>query len=216
VTSGAWHAVATLTDPQRRALYEYVRTRRQPVTREEAAHAQRISRNLAAFHLDKLVDAGLLRARYETPSDQPRGRGRTPKVYEPADDDVMVSIPERRYQFVAEILAKAVTDPGDDVRSAAMRIAAERGQQLGQGITTAGSTSDALVATMADLGFEPAREDGSVVLRNCPFHGLARLYPELVCGLNHAFVSAILDGLGSPLRADLVPRPDACCVQLRA
>jgi len=208
--------VATLTDPQRRALYEYVRTRRQPVTREEAAHAQRISRNLAAFHLDKLVDVGLLRARYETPADQPRGRGRTPKVYEPADDDLMVSIPERRYQFVAEILAEAVTDPGDDVRSAAMRIAAERGRQVGQGIPAPQSTSDALVAALADLGFEPEREADGVVLRNCPFHGLARLHPELVCGLNHAFVGAILEGLGSPLHADLVPRPDACCVEIQS
>jgi len=207
--------VATLTDPQRRALYEYVRTRRQPVTREEAAHAQRISRNLAAFHLDKLVDVGLLRARYETPADQPRGRGRTPKVYEPADD-VMVSIPERRYQFVAEILAEAVTDPGNDVRSAAMRIAAERGRQVGQGISAPRSTSDALLAALADLGFEPEREATGVVLRNCPFHGLARLHPELVCGLNHAFVNAIMEGLGSPLRADLAPRPDACCVAIRS
>jgi predicted ArsR family transcriptional regulator len=184
------------------------------VTREEAAQAHQISRNLAAFHLDKLVDVGLLRARYETPADQPRGRGRTPKVYEPAEDDVMVSIPERRYEFVAEILAAAVAEPGEDVRATAMRIASERGRQLGQNITPRESTSDTLVAILADLGFEPVPEADRIVLRNCPFHGLAQRFPELVCGLNHAFVGAILEGLGSRLGTDLQPRPDACCVEI--
>lgn len=213
---GAWHAVATLTDPQRRALYEYVRARRQPVTREEAAHAQRISRNLAAFHLDKLVDAGLLHARYQAPADQPRGRGRAPKVYEPAAEDVAISIPERRYQFVAEILAEAVNDPGGDVRGTAMRLAAERGRQIGHGLNRPDATSDGLMVTLADLGFEPGPEGDHVVLRNCPFHALARRFPDLVCGLNQAFVGALLGGAGGELRADLVPRPDACCVQVRA
>jgi hypothetical protein len=36
-----------------------------------------------------------------------------------------------------------------------------------------------------------------------------------VCGLNHAFVSGLLDGLGAAgVQARLVPRPGACCVRL--
>ena len=72
-----WEAVGALVDSVRRSLFEYVRRQDHPVTREEAADAQGVSRNLAAFHLDKLVEVGLLRARYEAPADQPRGRGRT-------------------------------------------------------------------------------------------------------------------------------------------
>src|SRR3954469_24326431 len=108
-----WTAVATLADISRRALYDYVRRQDHPVGREEAAEATVMSRGLAAFHLDKLVDAGLLTARYEAPADQPRGRGRAPKLYEAVGDGLAVTIPERRYDLIAEILAEAVAaDPG--------------------------------------------------------------------------------------------------------
>src|SRR4051812_23000871 len=53
-------AIAALEDDVRRALFEHVRGAAQPVTRESAAAAIGISRNLAAFHLDKLVELGLL------------------------------------------------------------------------------------------------------------------------------------------------------------
>ena len=53
---------ALLTDELRGRLYRLVRRRRQ-LSRDEAAAELGISRGLAAFHLDKLVAAGLLRAR---------------------------------------------------------------------------------------------------------------------------------------------------------
>src|SRR5262245_52844434 len=109
-----WSAVIALADSSRRALYEYVRRADHPVSREEAGQAVGISRGLAAFHLDKLVDAGLLEARHEAPADQPRGRGRAPKVYEAASTGLLVAIPQRRYELIAEILADAVaTEPND-------------------------------------------------------------------------------------------------------
>src|SRR5690348_7603634 len=97
-----------MADGSRRSLYDYVRHQDHPVSREEAADATGMSRGLVAFHLDKLVEAGLLAARYQPPAGQPRGRGRTPKVYEPAGDGFAVTIPERRYELIAEILADAV------------------------------------------------------------------------------------------------------------
>src|SRR4051794_41555096 len=102
-----WNAVTTLSDPSRRALYDYVRRQDHPVGRDEAATATAMSRGLAAFHLDKLVDAGLLTARYATPAGRPRGRGRAPKVYESTGDGLAVTIPERRYELIADILAEA-------------------------------------------------------------------------------------------------------------
>src|SRR5215203_1097157 len=48
--------LAGLGDPIRRALYRYVADRGVPVSRDEAAKAAGISRPLAAYHLDKLVD----------------------------------------------------------------------------------------------------------------------------------------------------------------
>jgi len=52
--------VAVLADPVRRDLYEYVADAGHEVGRAEAADALGVARTLAAFHLDKLVDAGLL------------------------------------------------------------------------------------------------------------------------------------------------------------
>ena len=52
-----------LADDLRRRMYEFIRRADGPVSRDEAAAAVGISRKLAAFHLDKLVDAGLLEAR---------------------------------------------------------------------------------------------------------------------------------------------------------
>jgi hypothetical protein len=51
-------AAAALDDPTRRAMYDFIRRARRPITREEAAAHTDISRKLAAFHLDKMVALG--------------------------------------------------------------------------------------------------------------------------------------------------------------
>jgi predicted ArsR family transcriptional regulator len=233
VAGTRWQAVAALVDPVRRALYDYVCGQDHPVTREEAADARALSRNLTAFQLDTLVDAELLRARDEAPGDQPRGRGRTPKVSEPAGDGLSITVPQRQYERVGQILADAVAEAPTDAATAAARLAFEHGRRSGQAgpvlLTTAGQLSrtapDQLsrtAAVLADLGFEPRRQrpvGGPVTLslRNCPFHRLAVRQPELVCGLSHAFVRGLLAGLGaSTLTAALAPSPGACCVVVRA
>jgi len=207
-----WTGMTALVDPSRRALYDYVRRAGHPVSREEAADAARLSRGLAAFHLDKLVSAGLLHARYEAPSDRPRGRGRSPKVYELAGDGVTVTIPERRYQLMAEILAAAVDDDPTDADHAASRYAREHGQVLG-GVLAKGGAD--LTAALEHLGFEPESTGRRVLLHNCPFHALAARHTTLVCGLNQAFLTGLLDGLHADDRqAVLAPQPGHCCVQL--
>lgn len=211
MATAPWQAVTALVDQVRRALYEYVRSQDHPVTRDEAAEAQHISRNLAAFHLDKLVGAGLLQARYEAPTDQPRGRGRTPKVYEVTPGCISLTIPERRYDLMGEILAQAVAEDPTDARSAALRLAEQRGVAIGREVGGSGPVAPVL----AELGFEPADDESLIQLRNCPFHELATQQTELVCGLNQAFIAGLLDGLGrTDLKAELAPTPGACCVRI--
>jgi predicted ArsR family transcriptional regulator len=216
VADRTWQAVAALVDPVRRSLYEHVRRARRPVTREDAAQAVDISRNLAAFHLDKLVEMGMLRARYEAPAEQPRGRGRTPKVYEATDGGLSLTVPQRHYELVGAILADAVaTDPGD-ARAAAHRHAARLGHHIG---ATASGTRDDETGTAAgaltDLGYEPRSGEDGIVLDNCPFHALATRYTALICGINAEFVAGLLAGLGCDgLRAELRPRPGGCCVRV--
>jgi predicted ArsR family transcriptional regulator len=206
-----WNAVAALVDRSRRALYDYVRRQDHPVSREEAASARHMSRSLAAFHLDRLVQVGLLRARYEAQGRRPRGRGRAPKLYEPAGDGVIVSIPERRYELIAEILADAVVEDPTHAQQAALRISHRRGRDLGKQLRETGME---LTAALADLGFEPHRQNGRVLLRNCPFHVLATRQSALVCTLNHAFLTGLVDGLdATEVQPRLAPRAGACCVE---
>ncbi|MCX4420303.1 hypothetical protein [Streptomyces mirabilis] len=71
--------------------------------------------------------------------------------------------------------------------------------------------------TLEEFGFEPERAAPTLVrLRNCPFPPLAGKAPELVCGVNQAFLAGYLHGLGSDrTTAVLAPRPGSCCVELR-
>jgi predicted ArsR family transcriptional regulator len=134
-------------------------------------------------------------------------------VYEKALDGFVITVPERRYRLIAEILAAAVDEPSADAAAAARHHAQRRGRELGTELRGAD-----LVAVLAGLGFAPQPADGDgLLLRNCPFHALAAEYTNLVCGLNHAFLAGLVEGLAaSGVRADLVPRPTACCVTLVA
>jgi predicted ArsR family transcriptional regulator len=207
-----WIGVTVLADPSRRVLYEYVRRAGHPVSRDEAGEATGMSRGLAAFHLDKLVDVGLLLASYETPADRPRRRGRSAKVYQPAGEGIAITIPQRRYQLIADILAAAVDDDPAHADRAAARHAEQRGRDLGATLAESGVD---LITALAHLGFEPDHTTDPVVLHNCPFYALAVRHTSLICGLNHAFLNGLLTGLRATGRhAVLNPRPGHCCVEL--
>lgn len=221
-------AVSALEDELRRGMYVFIRRARHPVTRDEAAQSVGISRKLAAFHLDKLVAVGLLRTRTDAPG-RIRTVGRAPKLYEPVPDTVQVSIPERRHELLAEILADAVL--GEDDRHTAREAAFEAAGQRGTALGTADrarhrpgrlGTERALTLaaeTLEDLGFEPERATPALLLlRNCPFHPVAEKAPDLVCGINHRFLTGYLRGLGATDAAAAVLEPESgsCCVKLCA
>ena len=131
-TDASIRAVAALEDQLRRGMYAYIRQANRPVSRDEAAAAVGISRKLAAFHLDKLVEAGVLSAHYAALSGI-RKVGRTPKVYEPSGLDIRVNFPQRQHELLAAILLDAVLAEGDEsARTAATRLAENSGTALGQ------------------------------------------------------------------------------------
>jgi predicted ArsR family transcriptional regulator len=225
---GDLETIAVLVDPLRRRLYQLVCRQAQPVSRDEAAAAAGISRGLAAFHLDKLVDAGLLRARFEAPPARVRRVGRRPKLYERADLEVAVTIPERRYHLVGEVLVDAIAQatPEESGLAAATRTAMARGVALGAEVRQQrrlGRIGPERALTMATevvegYGYQPYQLDQHTVgLRNCPFQRLARRAPEVVCAINRSLLGGLLRGLGDQrVQAVLAPRSDACCVQLHA
>ncbi len=222
-------AVAVLDDGTRQRIYAFARAEARPVTREEVAARVGISRKLAAFHLDKLLDRGLLTAHYARPPGRSGpGAGRSSKMYQPSDLEIEISIPERRYDLLGEILVDAIEHQarGETSRDAATRVALERGRAVGteirrkrslRKVAEARALSVAATALEAQ-GFEPLRiASDEIALRNCPFRTLAQQAPDLVCEMNRAYLEGLLRGLGSTkVEAVLTRRPDACCVSLRA
>lgn len=215
--------IASLGEPVRRALYRYVAGRRHPVSREQAAEAVGVAPHTAKFHLDRLQSDGLLTAGYRRPPGVGGpGAGRPAKVYQPAEEELLVSLPERRYRLLGEILAEAVasaTATGADLPTAVRRAAVAAGRLAGTAAARSrdvtgdplGDAAEVLVA----CGYEPQHEDDAVVLANCPFHALAEQHTELVCGLNAHFVGAALEASGRDgVAARLAPRPGYCCVRV--
>jgi len=224
--SAAIAAVAVLAEDLRRRIYAVIRRADGPVTRDQVAAAVGISRKLAAFHLDKMAAAGLLRTSFARPAGLRRA-GRAPKAYAPAGLDVQVSIPHREHAVLAGILVDAVAATSDPAASqAALRVAGDRGRELGQAeraATRPGRLGAERALTLASgflerSGFEPVRPGPALLrLRNCPFQPLAAQAPALVCGINQALLAGFLAGLGAAsATAVLNPSPGACCVELRA
>lgn len=220
--SADWERVELLTEPTRRAIYDAVRAGRAPMTRDDVATATGVSRRLAAFHLDVLAEAGLLAVDYARPAGRPGGpgAGRPAKRYLAEPVEVEVSLPPRRYDIAARVLARAVAEPGlGSTHDRAIAVATEEGRRLG-GLRRSGRrmsarrTLDTTAEVLTELGYEPSRDGSCVRLHNCPFHAVVDVAPALVCGLNAALVGGVLDGLeasGSVTAALDGVAPD-CCV----
>lgn len=200
--------LSNLVDPVRRRLYEYVVSRPEPVTREEAAAAIGIGRTLAAYHLDKLTASGLIDAGYARPEGRGGpGAGRPAKQYVAADRELSVSVPARSYLLIAKVLADAV---GADASGAARAGAIKSAREIGRTMATGSDLETAL----RGCGYEPvSTADGDIVLRNCPFHQLSKTHVDLVCGLNLELITGILEGADEVAdEAVLAPQDGRCCV----
>lgn len=222
-TEAAVGSLSVLADDVRRDLYFHVRGSAAPITRDEAAELAGISRNLAAFHLEKLVAAELLTV------SQPRfpllrRPGRVPKRYSAANTLIELSLPPRRYQTMASVLIELVQSTSAEVRAATLSAAGALGRQIGSAALDGARVGrlgveralGLLRPVLEDNGYEPEvtrNPSVEVLLRNCPFHGLLDSDRELVCALNRELVGGMLAGLGAEvLEARLVPRSDHCCV----
>jgi len=210
-------SLSSLDDPVRRRLYERVCERTEPVGRDEAAAAAGVGRALAVYHLDKLVEAGLLTATYQRPPGRSGpGAGRPAKLYARSDREFAVTVPPREYELAARLLIQVVeADPSGRSRAALADAARRLGSELGRRFHGGGGGDD-LVGALARQGYEPRRgEDGVIRLRNCPFHQLAEHHRDIVCGMNLGLVEGIVAGLGTArARPVLDPRPGHCCVAI--
>lgn len=219
--------IATLDQPLRRQLYALLIERDDWLGRDAAAETLDVPRSVAAFHLDKLAEAGLVEVRFARLGgrDGP-GAGRPAKLYRRSAKEVAVSLPDRRYELAGAILSDAVTDAavtGRPIDAAMADAARQAGYQLGTAerdeLPTSGSAADVrpgLLRALERLGYEPRICDSDIVLANCPFHRLAARHRPLICGMNLDFLGGLTDGM--PVTERLVPRLEPaeglCCVRL--
>lgn len=205
--------LSSLDDPLRQRLYEYVAEHDEPISREQAAAALGIGRTLAAYHLDKLAQAGFLATRYQRPAGRSGpGAGRPAKLYRLAEQELTVSVPPRDYELLACLLIESVErDPSGTVRAVIKETAREAGRRAGD------EPGRDLIAALRHCGYQPrSGTQGDVELRNCPFHRLAQEHRELVCGLNLSLVQGVIAGTDDRSHATLDPAPGRCCVTIQA
>jgi predicted ArsR family transcriptional regulator len=213
--------IGALAEPARRELYLFVAGQPEAVSREQAARGVGVPVHTAKFHLDRLVEEGLLDIEFRRLSGRTGpGAGRPSKLYRRSSREVSVSLPERRYDLAGEILASAVdraAGGGIAVDAAVREAAGLEGRRLAAGsVDTEGSELERTTEVLARHGYEPRCADDEITLANCPFDALAREHTDLVCGLNIALIDGVLEGLGcTHMEACLDPEPGMCCVKAR-
>ncbi|MGH2380776.1 MAG: helix-turn-helix transcriptional regulator [Candidatus Limnocylindria bacterium] len=217
-------ALTMLREPTRRALYEHVARQPDAVSRDEAAAVVGINRPLAAFHLDRLVGAGLLSAEYRRLSGRGGpGAGRPAKLYRRSSRQVTVSLPPRDPGLLASVLAASMASADPEIGSFAA--AREVGHALGsrarrrlRGDPTAARLVACVQSVLDTMGFEPYRRtEGEIRLRNCPFDPLSRRFTPIVCGAGLELARGVVEGVGADgLHVTRDERPDQCCLVLAA
>lgn len=212
--------IAALREPARRALYEYVGRQPAAVSRDQAAEALGLARPLAAFHLDRLVEVGLLTADFRRLSGRTGpGAGRPAKLYRRSRRRVALSLPYRDHALLAELLAAAMAEGGPEPDAAGP--AHETGRSLGsrargrlRSRSSPGRLAECVASVLESLGFEPYHAPGGELrARNCPFDPVSRRFTPVVCGVGQGLVGGIIDGVGADhLDVTREDHPDRCCV----
>jgi predicted ArsR family transcriptional regulator len=222
--------IAALDQPLRRHLYRLLSEREGWVTRDEASEALDVPRSVAAFHLDKLVEAGIVEVGFERTSGRTGpGAGRPSKLYRRGTVEVSASVPDRRYDLAGSLLAAAVAEAqrtGEPIAKCLTASARAAGRAIGEetvaatgGLAKRDARRSAVLDILSQHGYEPVLgKRGEIALANCPFHRLAEEHRSLVCGMNLDFLGGLLEGMGPADRLDarLAPEPGYCCVRITA
>jgi predicted ArsR family transcriptional regulator len=217
-------SIGSLGDPTRRALYDFVTRQAEPTGRDEAAAAAGVGRTLAAYHLDRMVEDGLIEVSFarRTGRSGP-GAGRPAKLYRRAAREFNITLPPRDYELAARIFANAIDRDATGRAQVALQESAENfGCAVAAEVERrAAGRSEAhrlavLEQVLAERGYEPFHDDDGVIrLRNCPFDRLADAHRQMVCSMNLALLERAAATPEGSIKAVLDPRPGLCCVALR-
>jgi len=165
-------ALGALKDFTRRDIVLRFYADRKPRSVEDVAREAGVHRSVAFEHLERLVALGYLEVAHR------RGLpGKPAKIYKLTGGPVQISHPMRRYDIVAESLARAFDELGD-VGSHAVRRA---GRNFGESIAVPGAkTALAAIEPMLEMGAEYDLQHGGIMnCTNCLFAEVCRRAPVI-------------------------------------
>lgn len=191
-----------------------------PMTAAAAAERLGLHANGARFHLDALVDEGVVAREPEQRGS--RGRGRPRMLYSAAPAAPRAA--HRSYRFLAQVLSRVISDALPDPARSAEAAGEAWGRALtppGDGECAPSEAADALVASLDRVGFEsrPVQDAAGrrLEITHCPFLEVAAERQEVVCALHLGLLRGAAEQLGAPLavqRLDPLVEPGLCVAQL--
>lgn len=176
--------------------------------------------NTVRFHLDALVEGGLVQRATEE-REQP-GRPRVLYAVRPGTPHVG----RRSYRLLAEILTSYVAAEIQQPARAALRAGQAWGRFLAdrprpfRRIDAAAATEQ-LVDALAGIGFGPEADTTGrrrrVLLHHCPFRETAEEHREVVCSVHLGLMQGLLAAIDAPIdaeRLDPFVEPTLCIAHL--
>jgi predicted ArsR family transcriptional regulator len=205
-----------LAQPTRRQLLGLLGEIGRDAGTEELAASLGLHPNGVRVHLERLREAGLVE---RVRTRQARGR---PRDMWSLDPRALASIqPQRAYADLGRWLARAIS-PGRNSLRAVQASGREAGRAMAQDAGAA-SPETAMHATLAAMGFAPARRvelAGALTyeLCNCPYRDAVRENQPVVCTLHRGITQGLLDVLAPETQLTaFVPRDPVtagCLIEL--
>lgn len=209
------------TTDRRDQVLRTLREARGPLGIAEVAQLLGIHPNTVRFHVDHLVERGLV----EQVPTSPRGPGRPASMFRAIRQ--MDPGGPRAYRVLAEILSQGLAtaeEPGVEAVALGRAWGRARAGSPGKQKSVRRSTAvGQMVDVLDEVGFAPERDglaDGDHIrigLRHCPFLELAQSRPEVICPAHLGVMQGLAEGWRAPFTVDrLEPfaEPDLCLVHL--
>lgn len=221
--AGDGAGAALLTSAVRRRIVDHLAelprlasegpTRERGLTASELGAVLGLHTTTVRFHLDQLVAAGILRSHFVRSG----GAGRPAKRYVVEESELGGGAgpsTEGPYQILATLLADALAeghqgsvDPEAAGREWVRRRMNARasGADRPSGAATPGEwvgKVGAVVDLLSEWGYVPdlavngQEGDVTLTLHDCPFRDLARVHPEIVCGVHLGLLRGALESAG--------------------
>lgn len=188
----------------------------------DIAEAVGLHPNTTRFHLDGLVDAGLVERAIEE-----RATPGRPRTLYSARPEAGRAGP-RSYRLLAEILTSYLASQSRQPAAAALTAGTEWGRFLAQRPApfrrpTAERATRQLVEVLEEIGFAPesvtSGRKRQVLLHHCPFREAAEQHREVVCSVHLGLMRGLLEESGAPLQAERLDpfvEPSLCVTHLAA